>query len=479
MPDFDLVVIGGGAAGLSAATYHAALGLRVALVERDRMGGTSLHHGSIPLQALRAAARSATAARQAGRFGLRLPPPEIDWQGVRAHLRGAIARLAPNAAEARLRGIGVEVVRAAAHFVAPDMIEAAGRRLSFRRCLIAAGSQPVVPDIPGLGPVPWLTSETIFDLEEPPGHLIILGGGATGLELAQAHARLGCLVTVIEPGRIAAREDPELVDGLRRALLRDGVTVLEDTGIARIIADRPVEGGPGLVAELEDGSQIGGTHLLLALGRAPRLAGLDLIAGQVTATEQGIATDAGLRSVSNRRVFAAGDIADPRDTGPRGHTHVAVQHAALLLRRIAFRLPGRLDLAATPRAIQADPELVQIGLTEAEARTAGHAIQLLRFPLAETDRAVAEGIGEGLVKLVVTPRGRLLGAGILAPRAGEMAGILGLMIARRLPLSALAGLALPYPSLAEAAQRAAAEFYMPRLLSPMLRRAVGLLRRLP
>jgi pyruvate/2-oxoglutarate dehydrogenase complex dihydrolipoamide dehydrogenase (E3) component len=479
MAEFDVVVIGAGAAGLSAASLSAALGLKVALVERERMGGDCLNYGCVPSKALLAAAHAAAAARAAGRFGVRLPPPEIDWAAVRAHVRGAIAHIAPTDSEARFRGMGVEVIRAAAHFTAPDEIEAAGRRLTFRRCVVAAGSAAIVPPIPGLGPVPWLTNETLFETEEKPGHLLILGGGPIGLEMAQAHARLGCRVTVLEAGTIAGREDPELAEGVRRALAREGVAILEGAKVAAVEPAPPPGGGPGLAAVLEDGRRVEGTHLLLAVGRAPRLRGLDLEAAGVRATARGIATDAGLRSLTNRRVWAAGDIADPEGIGPRNFTHVCSQHAGVLARRMLFRLPARVEYAALPRVTYTDPELAQIGLTEAEARAAGHEIRLLRFPLAETDRAVTEGIGEGLVKLVVTPSGRLLGAGILAPHAGEMAGMFALMIAKRMKLSALAGLVLPYPTLAEAAKRAATEFYAPRLLSGLPRRLVGLLRRLP
>ncbi len=474
MPDFDLVVIGAGAAGLSAAALSAAFGLKVALIERGAMGGDCLNYGCVPSKALLAAAHAATAARHAHRFGIRLPEPEIDWAAVRAHVKGAIARIAPTDSEARFRGMGVEVIRATAHFTAPDEIEAGGRRLIFRRCVVAAGSQAVVPDIPGLGPVPWLTNETLFDLEEPPGHLIILGGGPVGLEMAQAHARLGCLVTVIESGRIAGREDPELAAGLRRVLLRDGITLLEGVTLARVEPDRP-----GLVAHLSDGTRLAGTHLLLAIGRVPRLKGLDLDAAGIAHTPRGITTDAGLRSTTNKRVWAVGDIADPVGIGPRAFTHVASQHAAVLARRMLFRLPARLDYAALPRVTYTDPELAQIGMTEEEARAAGLSPRIHRFPLPETDRAVAEGLEDGLVKLVISPKGHLLGAGILGPRAGEMAGTFGLMIGRRLPVSALAGLVLPYPTLAEGAKRAATDFLTSRLLNPLTKRAVGLLWRLP
>ncbi|CAA9253412.1 MAG: Mercuric ion reductase [uncultured Acetobacteraceae bacterium] len=480
MPDFDVVVIGAGAAGLSVTAISAGLGLKVALVERGRMGGDCLNSGCVPSKALLAAAHAAAEARGAARFGLRLPPPEVDWRGVRAHVQGAIARIAPNDSAARFRGMGVEVVEASAHFLAPDAIEAGGRRLGFRRCVIAAGSTAIVPELPGLDGVPWLTNETIFDLEEPPGHLVILGGGPIGLEMAQAHARLGCRVTLLDTApRIAAREDEELVEGLRPSLRADGIEIREGARVLRL--EPPGDGTGGVVAVLEDGTRVAGTHLLLAVGRAPRLSGLDLPAGNVAASPRGIATGRDLRSKSNRRVWAVGDIADPEGLGPRAFTHVASQHAGIVARSMLFRVPGtRLDYAALPRVTYTDPELAQVGLTEAEARDAGHKeISVLRWPLSENDRAIAEGRPDGLVKLVVGSKGRLLGAGILAPRAGEMAGLYGLMIGRGLPMSALAGMVLPYPTLSEAGKRAASDHYTPRLLSPTTKRLIGWLKRLP
>ncbi len=462
----DVAVIGAGAAGLAVAAAVAGLGLGVVLAERGRAPG-------IAPQALIAAGRAAAAVRDAHRYGIRPPSPAIDWAAVRAHVAGAVARSAVNAAPQRLRGMGIEVVEAAAHFTAPDEIEAGTRRICFRRCLIAAGSAPVIPNIPGLGEVAWLTEETLFDLADPPGHLAILGSGAFALEMAQAHARLGCLVTLIEPGRIAAAADAELAEGLRMALAADGVALREGVGIARVARD-----GEGMTLELADGSRFGATHLLVAAGRTPRLAPLDLVAGGVAATARGIATDAGLRSLSNRRVFAAGEAADIAGIGPE--TGADALHAAILLRRLLFRLPARRDAVPPPRLVQTEPELAEVGLTEEAARAAGHAaLRILRWPLSETDRAIADGRPEGLVKLVATPDGRLLGASLLGHHAGEMAGTYALMIGRRLDLAVLAGLALPQPTLAEAGRRAAAEFVIPKLLAPGARRLAGWLRHLP
>ena len=474
MPDFaDVLVIGAGAAGLSVAAISAGLGLRVVLIERGRMGGDCLNYGCVPSKAMLAAGHAAAQARGAHRFGVKVSAPEIDWAGVRAHVQGAIARIAPNDSVARFRGMGIDVIEASAHFIAPDEVEAGHRRIRFRRCVIAAGSAAIIPPIPGLGEVRYLTNETLFDLEEAPEHLAIIGGGPIGLEMAQAHARLGCRVSVIEAApSIAGREDPEMVAGMREALVRDGVAFHEGTPVERIARD-----GAGVTVMLADGQRVAASHLLLATGRAPRLSALDLVAGQVSATPRGITTDAGLRSVSNPRVFAAGDIADPAGIGPRAFTHVASQHAGVLARRMIFRLPAKVDYAALPRVTYTDPEIAQIGMTEAEARAAGHAeLTVLRWPLGENDRAIAEGIEGGLIKLVASKKGVLLGASILAPGAGEMAGTYGLMIGRKLPLSALAGMVLPYPTLAEMGKRAAGDFYTPRLTSPMVKRVVGWLK---
>ena len=469
MPDFDLAVIGAGAAGLSVAAVAAQLGLHVALIERDRMGGDCLNFGCVPSKALLASAHAAQAARHAARLGVNLEA-QVDWDAVRAHVRGAIEALEPMDSAGRFRALGATVLHGEARFVGRAALRVNDRTLTARRIVIASGSRPVVPPIPGLDGVPFLTNETIFASRERPEHLVILGGGPIGLELADAFAGLGSRVSVVEAASIASREDPELVAGLRAAFAARGIDLIEGTAVAR------VEAGPALV--LADGRRIAGSHLLVAVGRRPALETLDLAAGNVRAGTAGIATDQGLRSVSNRAVYAVGDIADPRGIGPRAFTHVGSYHAGVVIRRALFRLPARLDYRALPRVTYTDPELAQVGMTEGEARAAGHRPYVLRWPFAENDRAVAEGDTTGMVKLVVAGN-RVIGAGLLAPHAGEMIGLWGLAIAQRIKVSVLASLIVPYPTRTEAAKRAVQSLLAPRLFANRTKILVRLLSRLP
>lgn len=457
MADLDLAVIGAGAAGLSITYVAANLGLRVAIIERTAMGGDCLNNGCVPSKALLTAARVARDARGAARYGIRLPEPEVDWPALRAHVQGAIAAIAPMDSEDRYRAMGAEVIRAEARFADPDTLLVDGRRLAPRRIVVAAGSRAAVPPIPGLRDIPFLTNESLFHLEDRPDHLLILGGGAIGTEMAQAHAALGCRVTLVEAGRLLGREDPTLAAIIRDAITADGATIIENT---KVIA---VEPGPTLV--LEDGRRVAGTHLLVAVGRTPNLEDLNLDAAGIAHTPRGIATDSGLRSTTNKRVFASGDIADPEGIGPRHFTHVGSYHAGVLARRLFFRLPAKVDYAALPRVTYTDPELASVGMTEDEARKAGHDPQVLDWPMHENDRAIAEARPEGLARLIVAKRGKLLGVGIAAPHAGEMIGLLTHAVAKGLPASALAGLIIPYPTRAEAAKRAAAKPSLERLFA--------------
>jgi pyruvate/2-oxoglutarate dehydrogenase complex dihydrolipoamide dehydrogenase (E3) component len=440
------------------------------LIERGRMGGDCLNTGCVPSKALLAAAHAARAIRNAARFGVIASEPVIDWDRLRSHVQGVIAELAPVDSEHRFRALGATVLRGEARFTGPTTLSVDGRSITASRIVIAAGSRAAVPPIEGLDQVAYWTNDSLFDLTERPDHILVLGGGPIGLEMADAFSGLGCRVTVVEADRIAGKEDPELVAGLRRVLAERGVAFREGTKVTGVAL------GPVLL--LADGTRVEGSHLLVAIGRTPNLSRLNLAAGNVQAGPLGIATDRGLRSLTNKRVFAVGDIADPAGIGPRAFTHVASYHAGIIIRRVLFRLPAKVDYAALPRVTYTDPELAQTGLTEAEAVAAGLTVQVLRWPMADNDRAVAERDTAGLVKLVVS-RNRIVGAGILAPHAGEMISQWTLAIAQRTKLSALAGLIVPYPTRSEAAKRAVGSFFAPRLFSPRTKGLVRFLSRLP
>lgn len=475
MREFDLIVIGAGAAGLSVTAAAARLGARVALIERDRMGGDCLNTGCVPSKALLAAARHAAALRAAPRFGIAAGAAAVDFAAVRAHVGRTIGAIAPNDSAARYAALGAVVIAGEARFAGPDTVAVEGTLLRGRRIVIAAGSRPALPAIPGLDAVPHFTSETIWQCPTLPRHLIVIGGGPMGLELALAHRRLGAAVTVLEAGRMLGREDPELAEGALLALAAEGIVLREGVRIARLEAG---EGGIVAVLATAGGEErLEGSHLLLATGRRPDLAALDCDRAGIATTPEGVRVDRGLRSVSNRRVYAIGDVADIAGLGPQRFTHAAAHHAEVVIRSALFRLPARIT-PALPRVTFLDPELAQVGPTEAEARAAGRRdLLVLRWPVAETDRAAAEGVTQGLVKVVADRRGRVLGAGILAPAAGEMIGLWALAIAAGVPLSRLAGLVLPYPTFAEASRRAAAQAVLPRLLSPAVKRIVALLGR--
>ena len=470
MFDFDLVVIGAGASGLSVTAGAAQLGVRVALIERGIMGGDCLNTGCVPSKALLAAAHAARSVRRAARFGITAQEPEVDWGRLREYVQGVIAAIAPVDSAERFRGLGAVVIAGEARFVDPNTVSVGGRAITAKRFVVAAGSRAAVPAIEGLDRVPYWTNDSLFDLSERPDHLLILGGGPIGLEMADAFAGLGCRVTVVEAGRIAGKDDAELADGLRAALTEKGIMLREGVAVVSVAP------GPELV--LADGSRIAGSHLLVAVGRVPNLAALDLAAGNIQCGPGGIATDRGLRSLTNRRVFAVGDIADPAGVGPRAFTHVGSYHAGIIVRRLMFRLPAKIDYSALPRVTYTDPELAQTGLTESEAMARNLSVQVLRWPLSDNDRAVAEGETEGMVKLVVS-RNRVVGAGILAPNAGEMISLWSLAIARRTPLSALAGMIVPYPTRSEAAKRAAGTSFARTLFSPRTKCLVRLLNYLP
>ena len=462
----DVCVIGAGSGGLSVAAGAAQMGARVVLVEAAEMGGDCLNAGCVPSKALLAAARAAQVMRAAGVFGIGAVEPAIDFAAVKDHVARTIAAIAPHDSQERFEALGVRVLRAPGRFVSPRELEAGGIRIRARRFVIATGSRPVIPPIPGIERVNALTNETIFALRDRPEHLVVIGGGPVGIEMAQAHRRLGCRVTVIAGARALPKEDPELAAILLACLRAEGVEILEG---ARAEAVEPTATGLAVIA---GGRRIEGSHLLVAAGRRPATEGLGLDLAGVEVTAAGVVVGPGLRS-TNRRILAVGDVA-----GQGQFTHLAGYHAGVVIRAILFGLPSRTG-AVIPRVTYADPELAQVGLTEAEARARhGDRLTVIRQPWQGSDRAQAEARTEGLLKLMVAG-GRPVGVSILGERAGELVGLWSLALAARVRLSAVAGLVLPYPTLGELSKRAAGAYFSPKLFdNPLVRGAVRLVQRL-
>ncbi|MFP6744060.1 MAG: FAD-dependent oxidoreductase [Alphaproteobacteria bacterium] len=454
----DICVIGAGSGGLSVAAGASQMGARVALVERGAMGGDCLNYGCVPSKSLLAAAHAAQGIRDSGRFGVNGSEPAIDFAAVHDHVQGVIAGIAPLDSVERYEGLGVTVIQAAARFSAPDRVVAGGDTIRARRFVVATGSRPMVPPIPGIESVPYLTNETIFDRTEAPAHLVVIGGGPIGVELAQAHRRLGARVTVVEMFSLLNNDDPELVDVVRNRLRAEGVNIHEGVAVARLA---PRDKGITVTVSYDGAERaIDGSHLLVAAGRAPNVDDLGLDAAGIDFSPKGIVVDRRLRT-SNRRIFAIGDVA----AGAPMLTHVAGYHAGIVIRNALFRLPATVDYGALPWVTFSDPELAQVGLTEARATEAGHKIQVLRWPFAENDRARAEAEAAGLVKVVTSARGRILGAGMVGAGAGELIQSWELAIREKLKIGAMAQLMAAYPTRGEVSKRAAGSAFMAKLTS--------------
>ena len=463
----DLCVIGAGAGGLSVAAAAAAFGVPVVLIEKGRMGGDCLNYGCVPSKALLAAARRVADMRTASDLGVNAAAVRVDFPAVAQHVRDTIAALAPNDSAARFTGLGVRVVAGSAQFADRETVTVDDRfTIKARRFVIATGSTPSVPRIPGIAQTPFFINETIFDLALQPEHLLIVGGGPVGVELAQAFRRLGSTVTVIEAATPLGKDDPECAAVVLAALERDGVVFRSGVRLVK------VAGASTIQVTLSGGEVIEGSHLLIAAGRTPTIEGLGLERAGVATTPHGITVDRHLRT-TNKHIYAIGDV-----IGGLQFTHVANDHAGIVIRHALFRLPARIRYDAIPWVTYTDPELAQVGLTEDQARRAGHAVRILRWPYHENDRARIERASGGHIKVVTNRRGRILGATIVGRDAGELISIFTLAITQRLNIRALAGFIVPYPTLAEIGKRAAMSHFTPSLTSPMVRRIIGWLRRL-
>jgi pyruvate/2-oxoglutarate dehydrogenase complex dihydrolipoamide dehydrogenase (E3) component len=465
----DLCVIGAGSGGLSVAAAAAALGVPVVLIEKGKMGGDCLNTGCVPSKALIAAAKRAEAFRSSAPFGIKPARPGIEFFQVNDHVQEVIASIAPNDSRARFTGLGVRVIEGEAAFRdAATVAVGDAFEIKARRFVVATGSVPKIPAIEGLDKTPFLTNETIFEARERPKHLIVIGAGPVGLELAQAFRRLGSDVTVLEAAQPLPREDAECAAVVLDQLAREGVTIRSGVSIARV---KPVRARVEVVLAGEGGEEtIEGSDLLIATGRQPVVDGLGLDAAGIRHDASGIAVDKRMRT-SNRIVYAVGDV-----TGQAAFTHAANYHAGLVIRHALFGMPVKADPNVIPRVTFTDPELAHVGLREAEARRS-RAIRVLRWPYHENDRAQAEREIRGHIKVVADRKGNVLGATIVGASAGELIVPWTLAIAQRLNIRAMAGIVVPYPTFSEVSRRAAIDFFTPRLGRPWVRRLLGFVRR--
>lgn len=462
----DVIVIGGGAAGLTAAGGCALFGLKVALIEKGEMGGECLNNGCVPSKALISSARRAAEAREEKRLGVQLAAPMVEWVGVRKHIHDAIAAIAPHDSQERFEGMGCEVIRDYGFIVNPHTVDAGGRHLTAPRIVIATGSEPFVPPIEGLEDVPYLTNENLFELTEQPEHLVIIGGGVIGMEMGQSFRRLGCEVTIINPGPLLPRDDPDSVAVVKSQMEREGVRFVDGKA-------QSVSGGKGAITVVTDrGDTLAGSHLLMAVGRKARVSCYGLEELGLELGRNGIKVDA-RRRTSVKHIYAIGDCRE----GPR-LTHVSGYEGSNAVLEIALGLPTKVDWRALPWCTYTEPEVAQIGMTEDEARKAhGDAVSVVRESFDHNDRAVAEGETAGHMKLVLKGK-KVVGASIVGKNAGDLLLPLTQAISGKSSTFALGGAVISYPTRSEITKALAFKAWEPTVFGGLPRKWAALLARL-
>jgi pyruvate/2-oxoglutarate dehydrogenase complex dihydrolipoamide dehydrogenase (E3) component len=463
-PRYNLVVIGAGTAGLVAAAGAAGLGAKVALVERGLLGGDCLNVGCVPSKALVRAARAAADVREAGRFGVSVPPgAAVDFPAVMERMRRLRARISRADSADRFRNLGVDVFLGAARFAGPDLVEAAGKRLRFRKAVIATGARAAAPPIPGLAESGYLTNESVFNLTALPPRLAVIGAGPIGCELSQAFARFGAEVTLIEAGpRLLPREDADAAHRLQRALERDGVRLRFGGTITGV--EQAPDGKALHLAAGPKPERLMVDEILVAVGRVPNVDGLDLEAAGVAYTPaHGVQVDDRLRTTS-RRIYAAGDVCSSYK-----FTHHSDFQARIAIQNALFLGRARASALTLPWCTYTDPEVAHVGLSEQTAQAKGIPVQTFVRELGAVDRAVLDGEDEGFVKLHVRAgTDQILGATIVARHAGEMLPELTLAIGHRIGLGKLASVIHTYPTQAEAI-RQLGDAYRRTRLTPLVK----------
>ncbi|MEN8840408.1 MAG: FAD-dependent oxidoreductase [Octadecabacter sp.] len=463
----DVCIIGAGSGGLSIAAGASQMGASVVLLEGHKMGGDCLNYGCVPSKALIAAGKQAYAMANTGDLGVAAVKPKVDYAAAKDHVRKVIETIEPVDSQERFEGFGVNVIREFGAFISPTEVQAGDTIIQARRFIVATGSGPFVPPIPGLEDVDVYTNENIFDLRDRPDHLIVVGGGPIGMEMAQAHLRLGSKVTVIEGAKAMGKDDPEMAAVVLDRLRAEGVEIIEEAQATK------VSGSKGKVTVHTPKGDFTGSHLLMAVGRKVNVEKLDLDKANVKWGRGGVEVGDNLRSVTNKKVYAVGDAA-----GGLQFTHVAGYHAGVVIRSMLFGLPSKQRVDHIPWATYTDPELAQVGLTEAQAKEKfGERLEVVRFPYHENDRAIAEGKTTGLIKVMIV-KGKPVGASIAGAMAGELISMWAMAIANKMKMSQIAATVLPYPTVSEINKRAAGAYFTPRLFeSSKVKAIVGFVQR--
>ncbi len=465
----DICVIGAGSGGLSVAAAAASFGEHVVLIEKAEMGGDCLNTGCVPSKALLAAAKHAHAFSTGEPFGIKAQKPKVNFAKVNDHVKGVIAGIAPHDSVERFESLGVTVIQASGQFIDHQTVEADSKKIKARRFVIATGSSAAAPPIPGLDNVDYLTNENIFDLRKCPERLVIIGGGPIGMEMAQAHSRLGSTVTVLEAFDPLGKDDKNHTSIVLERLKNEGIEILSRIKISNISQTKQ-----GVRIDLDDGGkqrQINGSHLLVAAGRRANVDGLGLEKAGIEYSPRGIVVDKGLKT-TNSKVYAIGDVA-----GGLQFTHVAGYQAGLVTKNILFRLPITNKTEHVPWVTYTDPELAHVGLNEEMATKQGINHKVLSWSFSENDRARAERATYGLITAVIAKNGKILGCTITSPNAGELIQAWALAISSGLKISAMMNQVVAYPTWAEVSRRVAITNYADYPAKPIIRRVIGWLKK--
>lgn len=466
--DYDLGVLGGGSAGLTLTSGAAQLGAKVLLIEKEpHLGGDCLHYGCVPSKTLIKSASVYHLMKTSARFGLpQMSPPPVDYAQVAARIKEVIAAIQKHDSVERFCALGAQVRFGQARFVDEHTVDLEGERISAKSWLIATGSSPALPPVPGLAETPYLTNRDIFYLERLPSSLIILGGGPIALEMAQAFQRLGCQVSLVQrSGQVLSKEDQDMAELVMAALQGEGVEFYLNTQIS---AAREVNGRPVLIFRDGQGQQVelGAEALLVALGRRANLEGLGLEGIGVDYDAKGLKLDQRLRT-RHKHIYGAGDV-----TGTHQFTHAAGYEGGVVLANALLRLPRKADYNWLPWCTFTEPELASVGMNEKAARAAGLEYTVWSEDFAANDRALAGGEGMGRLKLILDPGERPLGVQIMGPHAGELINEWVAVLGGGVKLSTLAGLVHPYPTLGEINKKVAGDVMAPKLFSGLVKKGL-------